>query len=657
MDKNYGYKHTKGFLLFIFIVIIMWVVSAYAQVPTSYTGTLVNETTNPTISTSTWQNAGLINQGLPCWTPADAQQGKYCGPNAYANQNTINFSYGLTDVYQKINVAKALPYNGAGLVTTGFKFEWESKNGNYWDDARLDVLSAYVKLYSTGDKKVIENFYWDLNYIHNWTTFSYDKNWANTKLGYRENEVGNVQFGFVGMDNNYFAGPYGPEVRNISFQLKYKPDPCKNNPLFSPECPNFTQELAKNNTNPIAVDNQKQPINELKYERETKDKPPIEEKFYDGSKEEGVYDESKLVDTLFKIFDNQFKQEEKSIEIAQDAVYKTEKISERVTKQAESIAKESQNKSIKDSLELNQETVQQQNATKKESQENVLNLFQGPNNSAGIVSTVNLPGPTVYSVQQPNRENANQQQNTVSVQNIRLPNQGISITFMNNNKIEQETNNSFLSNTSTNNQIPTTFAINNTVQNINQPIQQDTSIKNESSSNLQIFQNFVFLKKENESEVKQTIIQQINNQIITNSSNTESLTTSAVNTINDAKQNVVEIELPVLQSNFLTNKTDPINEIIENKPILAEQKNEEKKQTVKQNVQDNDVANTGVRMTQLAVAPIGYNQYTNFALQDAAFYAPKEIYRNQRNVDNTRLLRQLASDRVHQEMVDQQYRR
>ena len=301
--------------------------------------------------------------------------------------------------------------------------------------------------------------------------------------------------------------------------------------------------------------------------------------------------------------------------------------------------------------------MQQQNATKKESQENVLNLFQGPNNSAGIVSTVNLPGPTVYSVQQPNRENANQQQNTVSVQNIRLPNQGISITFMNNNKIEQETNNSFLSNTSTNNQIPTTFAINNTVQNINQPIQQDTSIKNESSSNLQIFQNFVFLKKENESEVKQTIIQQINNQIITNSSNTESLTTSAVNTINDAKQNVVEIELPVLQSNFLTNKTDPINEIIENKTILAEQKNEEKKQTVKQNVQDNDVANTGVRMTQLAVAPIGYNQYTNFVLQDAAFYAPKEIYRNQRNVDNTRLLRQLASDRVHQEMVNQQYRR
>jgi hypothetical protein len=43
------------------------------------------------------------------------------------------------------------------------------------------------------------------------------------------------------------------------------------------------------------------------------------------------------------------------------------------------------------------------------------------------------------------------------------------------------------------------------------------------------------------------------------------------------------------------------------------------------------------------------------ALTDVAFYAPKEIYRNQKNVDNARALRQLASDRLHQQMVDQQY--
>jgi len=122
------------------------------------------------------------------------------------------------------------------------------------------------------------------------------------------------------------------------------------------------------------------------------------------------------------------------------------------------------------------------------------------------------------------------------------------------------------------------------------------------------------------------------------------------------KSSSLAIELPMSQNNFLTNKADPINEIIESKSTQnTEQKQDSKIQTVKQNVQDNDVADTGIRMAQLAIAPIGFNQYSNFILQDAAFYAPKEIYRNQKTVDNVRALRQLASDRLHQQMVDQQY--
>lgn len=49
--------------------------------------------------------------------------------------------------------------------------------------------------------------------------------------------------------------------------------------------------------------------------------------------------------------------------------------------------------------------------------------------------------------------------------------------------------------------------------------------------------------------------------------------------------------------------------------------------------------------------------YTNVVLRDSPFYAPREIYRGQQTVDNVRALRGLGSDRVHQEMVDQQYRR
>ena len=73
-------------------------------------------------------------------------------------------------------------------------------------------------------------------------------------------------------------------------------------------------------------------------------------------------------------------------------------------------------------------------------------------------------------------------------------------------------------------------------------------------------------------------------------------------------------------------------------------------------MQDNDAASGGVSIATMSVIPVGFTAYT-IALADAAFYAPKEIYRNQRTVDNARVLRQLASDRLHQQMVDQQYNR
>jgi len=119
---------------------------------------------------------------------------------------------------------------------------------------------------------------------------------------------------------------------------------------------------------------------------------------------------------------------------------------------------------------------------------------------------------------------------------------------------------------------------------------------------------------------------------------------------------VINVEVQQMPSNFLTNKADPINELIEQKiNTNTEQGSGTKTQTVKSNVQDNDAA-AGVSINTIAVTPVGFNAY-NIALTDAAFYAPKEIYRNQKVVDNVRLLRQLASDRLHQQMVDQQYRR
>ena len=77
-------------------------------------------------------------------------------------------------------------------------------------------------------------------------------------------------------------------------------------------------------------------------------------------------------------------------------------------------------------------------------------------------------------------------------------------------------------------------------------------------------------------------------------------------------------------------------------------------ETVNRNVQPNELAG-GVDIAKMATQPAGYQAYS-MMMPDVAFYAPKEIYKNQVNVDNVRLLRGLGSDRLHQEMVDQQYK-
>lgn len=62
--------------------------------------------------------------------------------------------------------------------------------------------------------------------------------------------------------------------------------------------------------------------------------------------------------------------------------------------------------------------------------------------------------------------------------------------------------------------------------------------------------------------------------------------------------------------------------------------------------------------TQLAKASIEFNQYLNMQLRDSQFYSPKEIYKNQKVVDNESILRQMnrRSDRLHEEMVNQQFK-
>ena len=588
MDKNYGYKHTKGFIAFFVLFIVLLIVApAFAQSGTiDITGNLVNNTQTATPSVSTWQNAKFVNS-LNCWAGGD--------PDCSAGQpyvrpdGNINFSYGYTELYQIVNVSKALPNSGTGLVTTGFTFSWRSKNGNGWDDGRLDQFKAYVQGY-TKSGQWIENVNYDLNFKHDWTDFSWNENWSKPR---RSTDLANVIFGFAGKDNNYWVGPYGPEVTNVNFQLKYKPDPCVTNPLYSPECPKFQETLQKNLASTTTTTESIKPPPEFNPQQSSGNPPPPKsDEPMMGEKEPGVYegdplyvDMNRLVDTLIKIEDNQQREQQITQEASTTAIKETEKTSQQTTRLAEQVA----SKAVKQSIEIGTALQQQANieqTNKENKSQQSMSLFQAPTtiatgtfqlpNSQQHFNVLQAPGSSSSSTVTTSQDNAIRVQNT-SIINVNLVN----------------------------------------------ATQQQTTISS--------------------TPTQQIITQQLQNNITINPLQIESL-----NPLVGQVQ-----ETPTLQSNFLTNKADPINSIIENKSQTEEKKQDTNTKQVKSNVQDNDAA-AGVSIASIARTPIGFNTYL-VALNDAAFYAPKEIYRNQKTIDNVRALRQLASDRLHQQMVDQQY--
>ena len=579
------------------VLMTLSILPGFAQTSSlDITGNLVNNTQTATASSSTWQG-GTFVPALTCWAPGDPG---YCGPNPMIRPDgNINFSYGLGNLYQYANVAKSLPYSGTNLVTTGFLFSWSSKNGNGWDDGRLDQLSAYVNLYDKGGSTILESYNYNLNFIHNWTTYNWSQDW--TKLR-RPNEVSNVQFGFVGMDNNYWAGPYGPEITNVSFQLKYKPDPCVNNPLYSPDCPKFQEALQKNLTtttnNDVVKTEDTTYTVAVTYQEQSKPKPLDKQDLFE--KEPGVveleFNEElrpidvnidRLITTLIKIDDNQQREQRISLDASTAAVQETEKLTQQVVKQAEQVASRFARLSAEAGISTQQQAVILATSKDSKSQQS-LSLFQAPTSNSS--STFQLQGsPQQFSVLQ------NPSQQTTSAV----------VTVSQDNKTKQQS-----------------IATSNITTQANiQEVVNTSTIINSSSS----------------------LVQSLG------SSATSSLQLISLNPLLGQTQ-----DIPTQQSNFLTNKADPLNNVLESRPITEEAKQDSKVSTVRQNVQDSEIAGN-LSISNIAQIPIGFNSYL-ITLADVSFYQPKEIYRNQRTIDNRRALQNLRSDELHQQMINQQWR-
>lgn len=138
-------------------------------------------------------------------------------------------------------------------------------------------------------------------------------------------------------------------------------------------------------------------------------------------------------------------------------------------------------------------------------------------------------------------------------------------------------------------------------------------------------------------------------QIEQNQAQQISMLSSSIQTSNESYS--------LVSPSALTDKSNPLNNAMEQKQIFPQSNiSMSTGPVVNKNAQDNEAAG-GVSLNRMALAPTGYGDYLNFTLRDASFYAPKEVYRNQRNVDNARALRQMTNDSRHRELVELQYSR
>lgn len=559
---------------------------------------------------STWVN-GVYQDNLTCWRGGDPG---YCGPNAIVRPgNNINFSYGLTDLHQVQAVASLLPQI-TGLQVNGYTFRFTAKNGNGWDDGRVDQLSAYVRFFNSSGA-VVENNQYDLNYKFNWTNFNFSKDFSTP---YQLGDLSTVRYGFVGRDNNFWAGPYGPEVNSVSFQLKYSVDPCNTNPLYSTSCSGYLaalNSLVPQQTQPTATTTPAAQVQEPAQQPVASTTPQATQQVASvlvqpiAPAQQQTQQAGSTQLALSVIARNQDRERQtqqaavqQALDIAQQATLRTEQQAVSVVQQQV----EQTQQSLLASTTIAQSATSQAlllQSTQRQTDQTSTRVVQGSGQQQNVVQQTQTaavaPAQQLQVVQQTAQQTlatapAQQQQQAVSVA-----------------KVQPEP------------------AVQQVVSVVLQPPQQEVAVQTQTQQTL--------ARTPQLDSIPQVLAQEQPQQ---------------------QQQAAAKVPEPDVQSSTTLaplDRTNPLSDFLNPQANLNTQTATSQTQDVRREQQTNELAG-GVSLDRLATQPVGYQQYLGLALLDAKFYPTREIYGRQTTVDNQRALRQLSSDRLHQQMVNQQYK-
>ena len=577
----------------------------------STTGNIVQDT--PYGGPTPWVG-GVYQDQLTCW----GQQGDtgYCGPSPIVRPGgNINFSYGSSYIYQQQHISTLLP-SSTGLQVNGYNFGFMAKNGNGWDDGRVDSLMALVRFWDNTNGRAANNLLYgdvfSLNYKFNWTQFDYSKTFT-TPLAVPS--IGQVQYGFTGRDNNGWAGPYGPEIYNVSFSLKYSVDPCATNIFSSPSCPGYLDALAKLapkiTTTEATVTAPPPPPPEMVAIAPGAPPPPGSPPPTGSPPPEGSQPPPP--------------QQSGPAPAGAPAPGPTQQASAQQPSPGGQQAKAGE---VSDSSGSSKTTV---------SLSSVLSMISSNQDKTSALekSVVQSADSQAFSA----GETAKQQ-----AEKIAGDQQSQSMSAGGGSTSTSQTASSQASFTQTQSSMASlqggqqSSNASNTArvqQSINSSVSSQSSTLNFTGTTTQ------------QSSYQNTTRQEANVSV--------AAPTVSYSLVTPTRQSIQpQVELPMLEGIKFGVK-NAVDSAMESRPFVPQMNdNSQQNDSVKKNVANNELAGN-VSIESIAKQPTNYAQYL-VMMPDVAFYAPKEIYRNQRTVDNVRALRQMSSDRLHQQMVDQQYK-
>lgn len=168
------------------------------------------------------------------------------GPAYNAGTDTIIFSWGQYTASQSIAINNAL--RGTGVRVGGYNYSWDVNN----NDLNTGTIVGNVALRNQAGT-VVQNYAYDYSNIRttglaeNFQRFSGTQNFSDV---YALADLSTITLSWTGRDDRFWAGYYGPRVRNQSLSLNYTVDPCVANPAYSPSCPNYGTVNYSNNLVP-----------------------------------------------------------------------------------------------------------------------------------------------------------------------------------------------------------------------------------------------------------------------------------------------------------------------------------------------------------------------------------------------------------------------